>query len=373
MTIQRELLDPHGPFETLQALQAALEAWRGEYNGNRPHQSLAMAFPAARFIPAQSPLGLQIPGQLIASASSPACAPADPPTPEPAPASPPPGPDPASQAGAAIEADRVVPPSGNLWIGGQQIWLGAALAGRKITIWADERTVHVLLDRTRIKTLPSRLGITELARLAASGARLAGPSPLPAGGGTAIEVDRLVNATGLASLAGRRFSVGYELAGQQITLRMDSTQMAILGHAGTLLRTMPCPVPPAARPRLRGARRASPIVPRPAGPVTVQRRVSSRGSIMVATQKIQAGPFIAVWRSVRAGGDTKTKKSRRTLALPQRCVDVLREHQMRQDQIRQAASTRWKENGLVFPSRVGTPLMLRTSGAHSGRWSRWPG
>jgi integrase len=43
-------------------------------------------------------------------------------------------------------------------------------------------------------------------------------------------------------------------------------------------------------------------------------------------------PFIAVWRSVRAGGATKTKKSRRTLALPQRCVDVLREHQMRQDQ-----------------------------------------
>jgi integrase len=66
-------------------------------------------------------------------------------------------------------------------------------------------------------------------------------------------------------------------------------------------------------------------------------------------------PFIAVWRSVRAGGDTKTKKSRRTLALPQRCVDVLREHHTRQDQIRQAAGSRWKENGLVFPSRVGTP------------------
>jgi hypothetical protein len=65
--------------------------------------------------------------------------------------------------------------------------------------------------------------------------------------------------------------------------------MAILGHTKTLLRTMPCPVPPAARPKLRGARRASPIAPRPAGPVTVQRRVSSRGSIMVATQKIQAG------------------------------------------------------------------------------------
>jgi integrase len=66
-------------------------------------------------------------------------------------------------------------------------------------------------------------------------------------------------------------------------------------------------------------------------------------------------PSIMVWRSVRAGGDTKTKKSRRTLALPQRCVDVLRDHQKQQDQIRQAAGDRWQDNDLVFPSRVGTP------------------
>jgi hypothetical protein len=168
----------------------------------------------------------------------------------------------------------VVPPSGNLQIGRQQIWLGPALAGRKITIWADQRSLHVLLDGVRIKTLPSRLGITELARLAASG-RPARPSPLPAGSGTAVEIDRVVNANGLASLADHQLSVGYQLAGQRITLRM--------------LRTMPCPVPLAERGKLRGARRASAVPPRPAGPVTVQRRVSSRGGIMVATQKIHVG------------------------------------------------------------------------------------
>ena len=75
---------------------------------------------------------------------------------------------PAEPPRIALEADRVVPPSGNLWIGGQQIWLGPALAGRTVTIWADETTLHVLLDGTRLKTLPSRLGITELARLAAT-------------------------------------------------------------------------------------------------------------------------------------------------------------------------------------------------------------
>jgi hypothetical protein len=70
---------------------------------------------------------------------------------------------------------------------------------------------------------------------------------------------------------------------------MDGTQMAVISHDGTLLRTMPCPVPGPDRPRLRGARRAAASPPAPSGPVTVQRRVSSRGGIMVATQKIQVG------------------------------------------------------------------------------------
>ena len=38
-----------------------------------------------------------------------------------------------------------------------------------------------------------------------------------------------------------------------------------------------------------------------------------------------AAPHMMVWRPVRAGGDTKTRKSRRTIALPARCVSVLRE------------------------------------------------
>src|SRR5690242_7431705 len=37
-------------------------------------------------------------------------------------------------------------------------------------------------------------------------------------------------------------------------------------------------------------------------------------------------PSIAVWRSVRLHGDTKTEKSRRTLALPQSAAAALREH-----------------------------------------------
>ena len=42
-------------------------------------------------------------------------------------------------------------------------------------------------------------------------------------------------------------------------------------------------------------------------------------------------PSVAVWRSVRQHGDTKTRKSRRTLALPQASVDALQAHRKVQD------------------------------------------
>jgi hypothetical protein len=192
-SLQNELLNEHGPFKSIEDLQAALDAWRQEYNTDRPHQSLNMAFPASRFAPAASTLALRVPAHL--GLSSPR---------EPESASAAVVAEQAEPSLIAVEADRRVPPSGNLWIGGQQIWLGPALAGRTVTVWADESTLHVLLDGTRVKTLPSRLGVIELARLAADGARPAGPSPLPAGTGTAIEIERLVNGAGLVGLpAGR--------------------------------------------------------------------------------------------------------------------------------------------------------------------------
>ena len=93
----------------------------------------------------------------------------------------------------------------------------------------------------------------------------------------------------VAGLDGRQVNVGFDLAGQRVTLRMDGTQMAVIGHDGTLVRTVPCPVPARDRHRLRGARRATTTQPPAAGPVIVQRRVSQRGSIMVATQRVHVG------------------------------------------------------------------------------------
>jgi integrase len=67
-------------------------------------------------------------------------------------------------------------------------------------------------------------------------------------------------------------------------------------------------------------------------------------------------PSVAVWHSVRQGGDTKTAKSRRTLALPQTAIEALREHRKRQAEERLAAGALWQDHGLVFASSIGTPL-----------------
>ena len=64
-------------------------------------------------------------------------------------------------------------------------------------------------------------------------------------------------------------------------------------------------------------------------------------------------PHIEVWRSVRRGGDTKTRSSRRTLALPDLCVSVLRERWAEYADDRDRAADRWVENDLVFTTRIG--------------------
>jgi integrase len=65
---------------------------------------------------------------------------------------------------------------------------------------------------------------------------------------------------------------------------------------------------------------------------------------------------IAVWRSVRLGGDTKTSKSRRTLGLPQAVTEALREHRARQDEEKLAAGELWRDHDLVFTTTIGTGL-----------------
>jgi integrase len=67
-------------------------------------------------------------------------------------------------------------------------------------------------------------------------------------------------------------------------------------------------------------------------------------------------PHVAVWRSVRARGETKTERSRRTLALPRLAAEALRGLAGTQAQERALAGDRWQDTGLVFTTHRGAAL-----------------
>jgi len=103
-----------------------------------------------------------------------------------------------------------------------------------------------------------------------------------------VEVERLVAANGIITLANQAIPVGSPLAGQRARIRLDGQVMHVITQDGTRWRTLPCPVPPARRHRLQGVRLAGPEPLPPASPV-IQRKVSSRGGIRVARQHVQVG------------------------------------------------------------------------------------
>jgi integrase len=67
-------------------------------------------------------------------------------------------------------------------------------------------------------------------------------------------------------------------------------------------------------------------------------------------------PHVAVWRSVRQHGETKTERSRRTLGLPQLAVEALCELRESRAGERLLAGQRWQDSGLVFATHLGAAL-----------------
>ncbi|GGQ77720.1 tyrosine-type recombinase/integrase [Couchioplanes azureus] len=55
----------------------------------------------------------------------------------------------------------------------------------------------------------------------------------------------------------------------------------------------------------------------------------------------------------------KTDRSRRTVPVPAQTLALLRRHRRQQDEERAKADERWREHGLVFASRLGTPMEPR--------------
>jgi transposase InsO family protein len=305
-TFRREFLNHAEPFENLLDAQAAVDTWVTEYNCDRPHQSLNMEYPADRFARSQQTrqaaeelLPLQLPASLgLTPNSAPSSDPTPAPAPIPVPACDQPvredtdcPPTPMIYRGGPVEFDRVVPASGNLAVRGKQFWLGPARAGLTVTFWADHDIIHLTIAGTRVKTVRSHLTSNDLAALAATGGRPAGPPPLPPpDAGAALEIDRTVGRGGIISLGNRQLLAAEILAGRRVSIRIEpATLMFFDPDTRELLRTRPNPLSWDQARKLRGARPAGPP-PRPSTePATVQRRASNSGVIMVVGQKIALG------------------------------------------------------------------------------------
>jgi transposase InsO family protein len=326
-TLRRELLDDAPPFVSLLEAQAALDDWVREYNASRPHQALdvrAPVTPGQRFQPASGEerqlMPLWLPAALSAVSGS-----ARTETVERAVDA---GAAPEAVEPGAVEFDRVVPPSGNLWVARRQFWLGPQRAGQTVHFWASVDVIHLSIAGARIKSLRSHWSVADLSQLTREGATPAGPPPLPAvarGDGGALEVDRTVNNTGLIGLGGRQLLAAEILRGRRVSIRIEPATLLFFDpQTRELLRTRPNPLTPDQMLRLQGARPAGPP-PRPRiDPVTVQRRVSATGVITICRQRvalgrIHAGRIVSVHVSehtlaIELGDDTRTL--RRTTTRP---------------------------------------------------------
>jgi integrase len=63
-------------------------------------------------------------------------------------------------------------------------------------------------------------------------------------------------------------------------------------------------------------------------------------------------------------GPVKTDDSERAVALPTPLAEALCEHRAAQRREREAASKRWKDHDLIFPSTIGTPMEPRNLNRH---------
>ena len=294
-TLRTEFLDHVAPFESIAAAQEAVDGWIAAYNHQRPHQALDMAVPVSRFRPNGPARTNPVdpgPAELIIEPDPMLIDVIEPPLH-------------ARSDYGAIEFEMRVPPNGDLSIrsGRQVISLHPSMAGRTVTLWADQRSVHISCDGHVIRTSSSRLRSEDLRHLTMRGARPAGPEPerpamrrtdgvavIPPG--QAVEIVRAVNKDGRVAIGGTTHLVGFAWAGRRIVLRLDGHLMhAIADNA--LVGTWPCPIPADRLGRIVGAQTPStplPPPPLPAGSLRAQRKVHASGRIMVAGQGIKLGP-----------------------------------------------------------------------------------
>lgn len=297
----RPEISEQGPFTSVVEAQAAVDLWVAHYNAERPHQGLdekVPVMPGDRFAPAsaQAVLPLWLPPSLeVAPHPVEAVAGVEVAGDAPAPVL-------ATSAAAvrvrgsgdAVELDKVAPASGNMTVGGQQVWLGPERSGQVVRVWADCDWVHLSIGAQRIKSVRSRLSVNDLDALAARGARPAGEAPVatrarPRDG--AVEAERTIARAGTISLGSHVIHVADSLAGRRVGIWIeDGAPLVFFDPATrTILRTRTSPLAAGEQHTLKWTQPAGER-PRPdTEPVTVQRRASATGVIVVARQRVSLG------------------------------------------------------------------------------------
>jgi transposase InsO family protein len=148
-------------------------------------------------------------------------------------AGPPPLPRPDTD-GAAIEVDRVVAAGGTVGLGGRVILAAEILAGRRVTIRIDDKSLVFFDPETRelLRTRPSPLSYDQVARL--HGARPAGPPPRPSV--EPVRVQRRASNSGVIMVAGQKVALGRLHARATVTVHVAETTLTI--EAGHDIRTV---------------------------------------------------------------------------------------------------------------------------------------
>ena len=191
-TLRREFLNGR-VFESIEAAQAALDAWVEHYNHDRPHQGIGMVVPWERF-------------RLAA---------AEPVEPEPVDAT-------IEEAPVHPAATRRVDGSGNISFAAAKYRVGRWLAGEEVTVVCDgglvqlhHRGVLVATHARRHSPDKQRASMERMVRRVPRR-----PSPRPSA--TAVSVTRKVDSSGNVSFAGTGYAVGSRYRRRQV-------QVAVVG------------------------------------------------------------------------------------------------------------------------------------------------
>ena len=255
-----------------------------------------------------------------------------------------------------------------------------AAVPKAVPVFADRGEIERMIWKCRGRTLRARRDTAILTLFRDTGCRLAELSGLAEADVDLKQREALVTGKG-----GRqrvvRFSPGGECCASRISVRMVQSIHAVLRNAlESAVREEVIP-----RNVAKLVKVTTPKYAVNRGLTVVQARKVLRGAkgerlyalyvlalclglrrgellgLRWADTDLDTGTLEVVQTLQRVGGALrfvrpKTENSARTVPLPPLCINALREHQRQQFTERADAWPDWQENGLVFPTRIGTPM-----------------